>query len=658
MILAQNHQQPLNGNKMKKLYYIFFVVLAFAKADTLTAQNYQQHTVDKGETVTSISEKYNIAASELLALNPDAKNGIKQGAILLIPADSKLLTQKKIARYKTHKVKRKETLYTLAKEYGVTILDIKEANKQLYNTALNRGSEIRIPVFEKVQIAPKTVATREFPVMAKDTVLDNVIEGKHLVKEKEGLFRIAIQYKTTIDNLKKMNPDLGGLKPGMLINVPVVAQKEISDLVDYQVPSKMGMYSLTRMTGLSRDSLITLNPGLKDGLKAGMTIKIPNKIAADSLNVFTGDYATVNLLDSINNYRPQRMAVMLPLSLHKINDEFENRDQLLEDKTARIAVDFLAGMQVARDSALSLGLQVEYDVFDTQKSKDKTLSILNSNDFTIYNSVIGPLMSANVVEVAKQLRSDDIPVISPLTNTDVRLYKNLFQSRPDDQLLKDRLKQFLKSYATGKNVIIVTDNTKPELRREFSALLPAAQVLVPDSKKNYIYSLNYIKALKPEIENVIILAVDNVGFITDAVTNYSAKTDTHRITMFGMESFEEMGLPNTRLSQLHYTFPQMHKDADENHSFIKRYELKHGITPNKYVTRGFDIAMDVILRQASSTSMFESAGKDGATRMSESKFAYHKKPFEGYNNESVFILQYQEDMSIQEIVSMPKPFEQ
>jgi LysM repeat protein/ABC-type branched-subunit amino acid transport system substrate-binding protein len=658
MTLVQSRQQPLNGNKMKHLYYIFFVVLAFAKADTLTAQNYQQHTVDKGETVTSISEKYNVATSELLALNPDAKNGIKLGAILLIPADSKLLTQRKIATYKTHKVKRKETLYTLAKEYGVTILDIKEANKQLYNTSLNRGSEIRIPVFEKLQTATQIVASKELPIMAKDTTRNDVVEGKHLVKEKEGLFRIAIQYKTTIDNLKKMNPDLGGLKPGMLINVPIIAQEETSDLLDYQVPSKMGMYSLTRMTGLSKDSLISLNPELKDGLKAGMTIKIPNNIATNSSVLFTEDYATVDLLDSINNYRPQRMAVMLPLSLHKVNEGFENRDQLLEDKTARIAVDFLSGMQVARDSALTLGLQVEYDVYDTQKSKDKTLSILNSNDFTIYNSVIGPLMSSNVVEVAKQLRSDDIPVISPLTNTDVRLYKNLFQSRPDDQLLKDRLKEFLKYYAVGKNVIIVTDNTKPELRREFSNLFPQANILVPNSKKNYIYSLSYIKALKPEVENVIILAVDNVGFITDAVTNYAAKTDSHKITMFGMESFEEMDLPNARLSLLHYTFPQMHKDADEKHSFIKRYELKYGITPNKYVTRGFDIAMDVILRQASSGTMFESATKRSATRMSESKFAYHKKPSEGYNNEAIYILQYQEDMSIQEIVSIPKPFKE
>lgn len=627
-------------------------MFAFAKADSLTAQNYQQHTVDKGETVSSISEKYNISKNELLALNPDAKNGLKRGSIILIPADSKLLTQKKITKYKTHKVRRKETLFSLAKEYGVTILDIKESNKELYSSSLNKGSEIRIPVFEDVPVSVSKVI-KEIPVTAKDTVKTNVIERKHRVKEKEGLFRIAIQYKTTIDNLKKMNPDLEGLKPGMLINVPVVAAAPSQSLVDYKIPSKMGMYSLTRMAGISEDSLMNINPELKEGLKAGMIIKIPNRSNIDSLKLYSQNGKVSNLLDSIKTLKPQRIAVMLPLSLHKINDEFKESDQLLEDKTSRIAVDFLNGLQVARDSASTLGINVTYDVYDTQKSKDRTSAILSANDFTKYNSVIGPLMSSNVVEVAKQLKDDNIPVVSPLTNTDVRLHKNLFQTRPDDLLLRQKLKEFLRSFAIDKNVIIVTDNKKPQLRDEFSELFPDATLLVPSAKKNYIYSINYIKALKSDVDNVVILAVDDVGFITDAVTNYSAKADTHRITMFGLESFEEMGLPNTRLAVLNYTFPQMHKDADDHHSFIKSYTRKYGISPNKYVTRGFDVAMDVILRQASAGDLYESAKNHGTTEMSESKFAYGKQMFAGYYNEAVYVLQYQNDLTIKELYLIP-----
>jgi LysM repeat protein/ABC-type branched-subunit amino acid transport system substrate-binding protein len=638
------------GIKMKNIYYILFLVFALAKADTLTAQNYQQHTVVKGETVSSISRKYTIASSELLALNPDMKNGVQLGSIVLIPADSKLLTQRKIVSYKTHKVRRKETLFSLAKEYGITILDIKESNKELYNKSLRRGEKIRIPVFMQQPVAVEKPVVRELVVVQDSTAYQVDVPGFHRVRQREGLFRIAIQYKTSIDKLKELNPGLEGLKPGMLINVPVALEDALNTgLVDFEVPYKMGMYSLTRMTGISKDSLVSLNPELKDGLKAGMTIRIPDNRIVDAAQLYSKGSKVVDLLDSLRNYRPQQIAVMLPLSLHQLNDTIDQRQHMLNDKTSRIAVDFLNGMYEARDSALSIGLKVNYDVYDTQKSKERTRSILDEHDFSNYNALIGPLLSGNVVEAAKYLKDNDIPVISPLTNTDVRLYKNLFQSRPDDGLMKEKLKLFLKGYITGKNIIIVTDNDNPKMREEFSSLFPEATLLIPSEKKNYIYSVNYIKELQPDIENVVILAVDNVGFITDAVTNYSAKADTHHITMFGMESYEEMDLPNSRLAVLNYTFPQMHMDAQGSQSFMKSYYNKYGISPNKYVARGFDVAMDIILRQASSDDLFESVKVHGTTQMTESKFAYTKKLFSGYYNEAIFILQYQRDLSIKEL---------
>lgn len=74
-----------------------------------------------------------------------------------------------------------------------------------------------------------------------------------------------------------------------------------------------------------------------------------------------------------------------------------------------------------------------------KKSASKVNSIINTHNFNSYAAVVGPLLAKNVVEAAKELKGDGIPVISPLTNTDVRLYKNLFQARPDQELLKQKL---------------------------------------------------------------------------------------------------------------------------------------------------------------------------------------------------------------------------
>ena len=659
---------------MKNLIWVIFVVLAFAKAETITAQNYKQHTVTSGETLETISKKYSISKKDLLVLNPDARSGIRVGATLLIPADTKVLTQKRVKEYKKHRVRRKETLYRISKEYDVTILDIKEANKRLYSEALKKGDRIKIPVFYDESVSDQKLG---MPDALNPSEEELAALGKYRVKASEGYYRVAKKNGITVEHLKKMNPDVKQLKPNMLINVP---KKELDpevsgskteqaidilaenidildefepDLVEFEVPHRLGMYSLKRMSGISEDSLINLNPELKDGLKVGMILKIPNNRLIDTLQIYEADYKVANLVDSITSYEPQKYAVMLPLSLDKLNEEVDINEHLKSDGTSRVATDFLIGLMMARDSALNVGLRVNFDVYDTSKSADAVREIIQENDFDQYTAVLGPLLSKNVLEVAKQLRSNGVPVVSPLTTTADQSYRNLIQARPSNALMKMRMKQFLSIYAKDKNVIIVTDNKDPQLRSEFTALFPDAKVLIPDEEKNYIYKDNYLKELDPIRENVIVLAVDQVGFITDAVTTYSAKTDTHNITMFGMDAYDNMDLPNARLARLNYTFPQFYKDAIGDNSFILNYQEKYGMLPNKYVARGFDVGFDVILRQASTGNFLESLKKYGLTKMVESKFDYSKQLFKGFYNEAVFMLQYQNDLSLKEIEITP-----
>jgi LysM repeat protein/ABC-type branched-subunit amino acid transport system substrate-binding protein len=643
---------------MKNIVVIVCMCFAFAKADATFMQNYKQHTVEQGETIYTLTKKYKVTSQELLELNPDLKSGLKYGQVLLIPAENKVLTQRRIKTYKKHRVGRKETLYSLSKIYGITELDIKEANKELYSNPLRKGDRIQIPVFEDVEnTIPKI----------KEIVLDptNLPDGKYFVRPGEGMYRIATKYGINTDSLQKLNPEVEALIPGMILNVPknvslitlkdkdndapVTAAIDENRMMQYVIPKKMGMYSLKKLAGVSEDSLISLNPKLKEGLQEGMSVTIPNSHYGKVIDLKLETSGISRLADSLRNFKKQRLAIMLPFSLQKIDETTSDRDNLKSDRTMRIALDFYSGVKIAIDSANALGIPVAYDLFDTQKNLQATKNILKGTDFTKYNTVIGPLMSMNVVETAKELKGLNIPVISPLTNTDVKLYRNLFQARPDDDMLKSQLKAYLVKYAANKNVIIVTDNSNPELKNEFASILPHAKLLVPNAKKNYIYSIDYIKKLKPDVENVVVLAVDNVGFITDAITNYSAKAATHQITMFGLENYEEMELSSTKLARLNYIFPRMFKESDDSNSFIEKYYSIHNITPNAYATRGFDVALDIIFRQASASDLYDSARRNGKTVMTENKFDYSKKFLSGFYNDAFYILQYQEDLSIKEL---------
>jgi LysM repeat protein len=640
---------------MKNILFIVGMCFAFAKAEATFLQNYKQHIVEQGETIYTLSNKYKVTSQQLLELNPDLKSGLKYGQVLLIPAQGEVLTQRRIKKYNKHRVRRKETLYSLSKKYAITELDIKEANKELYSNPLRKGDRIKIPVFEELITAAKEVETKEsLPVLRK---LPN---GTYLVQPSEGMYRIALKYGIKTDSLQRLNPNVKDLKPGMILNVPkkintvkpndlVSAPIDNNQFIEYVVPEKMGMYSLKKIARMSEDSMLSMNPELKNGLKKGMTILIPNPNYGKLIAVKTKISVTANLVDSLRNFKRQRLAIMLPFSLQKIDEINIDKDNLKSDKTMRIALDFYSGLKIAIDSANTMGIPVDYDIFDTQKSLQTTKSILDATDFSEYNVVIGPLVSNNVVETAKKLRGSNVPVISPLTNTNVRLYRNLFQARPDDAILKTQLKEYLVAYAAGKHVILITDNDNLELKNEFATLLPKATILIPDDKKNYITNIECINLLKSDIENVVILATNNEGLIKVAVSSYSAKVTTHRITMFGLENYEKMELSNTKLARLNYIFPRMFKESDHKNSFIDTYYSIHNITPNAFATRGFDVTLDIILRQASASDLYESAMKNGQTVMTENKFDYSKEFLSGFYNDAVYILQYQKDLTIKEL---------
>jgi LysM repeat protein len=640
---------------MKNILFIVGMCFAFAKAEATFLQNYKQHIVEQGETIYTLSNKYKVTSLQLLELNPDLKSGLKYGQVLLIPAQSEVLTQRSIKKYNKHRVRRKETLYSLSKKYAITELDIKEANKELYSNPLRKGDRIKIPVFEELITAAKEVETKEsLPILSK---LPN---GTYLVQPSEGMYRIALKYGIKTDSLQRLNPNVKDLKPGMILNVPkkintvkpndlVSAPIDNNQFIEYIVPEKMGMYSLKKIARMREDSMLSMNPELKNGLKKGMTILIPNPNYGELIAVKTKISVTANLVDSLRNFKRQRLAIMLPFSLQKIDEINIDKDNLKSDKTMRIALDFYSGLKIAIDSANTMGIPVDYDIFDTQKSLQTTKSILDATDFSDYNVVIGPLVSNNVVETAKKLRGSNVPVISPLTNTNVRLYRNLFQARPDDAILKTQLKEYLVAYAAGKHVILITDNDNLELKNEFATLLPKATILIPDDKKNYITNIECINLLKSDIENVVILATNNEGLIKVAVSSYSAKVTTHRITMFGLENYEKMELSNTKLARLNYIFPRMFKESDHKNSFIDTYYSIHNITPNAFATRGFDVTLDIILRQASASDLYESAMKNGQTVMTENKFDYSKEFLSGFYNDAVYILQYQKDLTIKEL---------
>lgn len=612
---------------------------AFAKAYSMI-QDYKQHVVESGETVYSIAQKYDIAAEELLQLNPDLKTGLKTGATLILPANAALLTQARVITYKDHKASRKETLYAIAKQYGITVLDIKEANKELYSRELKKGDKLKIPVFEEAINSSSSSAGATGALTA----------GTYEVQPKDTKYGIAKKFEITVATLDELNPGIENIQPGMVLKISAKntalanTQKPATtgNYMEYVVPAQMTMYTLEGITGMTEDAILALNPALKDGLKAGMTLKLPNA-------AFKAAKANEPTTTEIKSFQGKRIALLLPFSLQQIDTVATDLNRLKKDFAMRVATDFYSGAVVARDSAIAMGIPVRFDVYDSQKTVGHIDSLLVANDFTKYDMIIGPLLSKTIDQLASKMPDKTIPIISPISNSDISAYPNVFQARPQEKLLKQKLFSYLKGYASGKHVIIIADNKNPSLKNEFKAAFPGATVVTPNTS-NYIYKKDFVAALTTSGENVVIIAAKDDNLVDDTVVSLGSKANEFNIRIFAYENFDNLFLPITDLAATGFTFPSMNYYQGSNNAFYKRYNDRYGKNPNEVAVRGFDVTMDAILRLNEKDGMYKSVETQKESMMVENPFNYvPNKDGKGYDNNAFFLLQYTRSQTLKRI---------
>ena len=90
------------------------------------------HTIERGQTVYAIATMYGVSVEDIYRLNPESKEGIKAGSTLRIPQkDSAIAPSGKADNYTYHTIQPKETLYSLSIKYSVPATDIIAANPGL-----------------------------------------------------------------------------------------------------------------------------------------------------------------------------------------------------------------------------------------------------------------------------------------------------------------------------------------------------------------------------------------------------------------------------------------------------------------------------------------------------------------------------------------------
>ena len=638
---------------MRKILLFLCVLTGFS----LWAQpkQHNSYTVKEGDTLESIAKVFRVSPSDIKSLNPTLEKGLQKGMLLIIPGDEiSYVNKKQPTGFEKYTVKDKETLYGLAQRFHITQDDLRRYNMVLYKKELRKGQEITIPLYRD---APKEISKGK--------------EGltKYIVKPGEGLWRIAQNYGVTQETLERLNPNLPNpLKEGMEIWVPAGKSgvPEVTTdkaLVLYQVEKGEGFMSLERKFGLSQKELEKLNPELKDGIKLEAQIWIPKNNFLDYVATLGGasqtDVATGNATDAnpkiksgMNPSNIKTVSFVLPFRVNGIQagNIADIKIKLQKEKITAIASDFYSGALMALDSLQKMGFSLTVNVYDSNGNAQGVKAISSSEGLKSSQVIIGPFSPSAFNALSETITSDNIAILAPLSNRNIELRPNVFQTVPTIEVQQNSMISFINQKYPDANIVLLSDAKSKDMNEKLLSSFSQA--------KNVDNIQGIQSALNKEATNIVFVSSDDVVFLSDAIrilyniAGINGKNKNYNIIMATLDkgdAYDHNSISNSQLSALKFTYPAANRYAGESNPFIKKYLKTYKISPSKYAFRGFDLTMDAVLR-TSLVGNFIKEANIGETSYQENKFQYVKNAAKGggYENRAVYILRY-EDLQISEI---------
>jgi LysM repeat protein len=627
-------------------FKILIVLLLFTSS--LLSQNHIKHKVSKGETITQISVKYKVTPYDIYKLNPDAQNGLNENSILIIPINEKLVQNGFIK----HEISEGDTLFKIANQYQLKVEDLIKHNPGLSPETLQIGQVVLIPLQNATNATKSTTVSEE--------------EKKyHVVETKETKYGIAQKYNISVAQIDEWNPEI---KESLPVGFKLKVTKSIAHNNDtkttkfqtkndstkiYKVASKETLFSISNDFDVTIDELIALNPELTKGLQMGMELKVPVKVKSMPTTMSTVHKPIKKLDDYLNLKKEKEIVLLLPFNLSKIKSDttLTTQQRLKRDNFLNLTLDFYAGALMALDSARKMNYPLKVKILDSKETRSgsEVQSLLNSQQFSNANAVIGPFYPQNVTLVAKALSDKNVPVISPLRES-TAFENNLFESMPSQDAMKSELIKYIKS--KNGNLIAYIDPRKGSTRKFLQDDFPEIYMMPHVEKIGFVYDSLAPKLLKNRT-NYFLLESATTGVILNSLRHINqAKSHGFEVSLvlLEMNSTYEVDEVFRRIVSLKPIFPSLTnaRDTHENLGFANAYKKRYNAFPNQYVMRGFDVTFDVIQRVLHEDGFYATI-EQYATEQLDYKFEYHPKSGGGYYNKGVYLLYYDDDFQVKNV---------
>lgn len=201
------------------------------------------YTVKSGDTLWTIAKNNGLTVNELKKLNNLSSNSLSIGQILKI-SDNKP-NNGTTSNENEYIVKSGDTLYAIANKFGISVDSLKIENNLSTNTLI---------IGQKLLIPNKKIET-----------------GNYIVKQGDSLYKIALEYNTTVDKIKSLNNLTSNLLSiGQVLKLP-------TNNTVYTVKSGDTLYSIANKYNTSIQKIKSLNNLLTNTLSVGQKLLIPKQ---------------------------------------------------------------------------------------------------------------------------------------------------------------------------------------------------------------------------------------------------------------------------------------------------------------------------------------------------------------------------------------------
>ena len=513
--------------------------------------------------------------------------------------------------YYIHFVKDGQTLFGIAKMYGVTSDVIIDNNPEL-KTGLKTDMIIKIPLMDTVV----TEKQKQNPVLSfKEPVKAQPVtktSGQivYLIKRGETLYGIARRYDISMDDILNINPGITSFRAGTKIKIPVLQHET--------APS-------TAQSKTGRPAVINLK---QTDIKAPVNNPVVN--------------------DLPEKEGPFKVAMMMPFYLEDIDSI--KTDQI-EPKPFTF-VQFYEAALLAVDSLRKQGMDVSLYIYDSggDDGIDKTRAIFQKKELADMDLIIGPFYAKSFEIASRYAGLHKIPIVNPLSKRSEIITAKpwVFKVQPGSTDQMSEVAAFISKHFAASNIVMIRPD-KLKMTEEAAAfkaeMLPLLkkETRLPMIKESFFVAEG-ISGLKLRLSTdkpniLVVLSTDEV-FVSGLLRNLDQISNDYDVTVMGTASWEQFKLDINSMMhvKLHlYSNKYVDFSYEPVQKFSSKFMQAYNTLPQvkDYGFDGFDITYFFLSSLMKYGRQFGRQVNEYNYQGLQNSFHFHKIEGGGYENSAV-----------------------